>query len=114
MSFPKATVETAAAFVKLLVETGVLGQTMGPNQLECEDSFETLMPRAMRTVETFPGYHVPFREVWLQAMEVISVETRMRAVIDAVSAVPAAAVATVEQVTESVESVAPKRRRVAV
>ena len=50
-----------------------VGLPMGPNQLHCEDAFETLMPGAMHIVETFPGYQVPFRDVWLQAMEVVSV-----------------------------------------
>ena len=87
---------------------------IGPGQTDLEGSFE-LMGRACRGVEFFLGYEVPFRSTWLKALELVSVEARMRAVIDAVSEVPAAAApATVEVVTEPVEGATPRRRRVAV
>lgn len=114
MALPKASVEAAVAFVKLLVSTGVLGKVMGPGHTDLEDSFEKRMPKAMADVETFPGYEVPFRAVWLKAMELVSVEARMRAVIDAVSVAPEAAAATEELVTHPAEEPAPRRRRVAV
>lgn len=87
---------------------------MGPGQTDLEGSFEQLMDRAYRDVELFPGYEVPFRSTWLKAMEPVSVEARMRAVIDAVSEVPADAAATEELVTQSREELVPRRRRVAV
>ncbi|ABM96801.1 hypothetical protein [Methylibium petroleiphilum] len=114
MALPKTSVEAAVAFVKVLVSTGVLGKVMGPGQTDLEGSFEQLMEKAMVDVVDFPGYEVPFRSVWLKAMELVSVEARMRAVIDAVSEVPEAAVATVECVTKPVEEAAPRRRRAAV
>jgi len=114
MALPKTSVEAAVSFVKLLVSTGVLGKVMGPGQTDHEGSFEQLMDRAYRDVEFFPGYEVPFRSVWLKAMELVSVEARMRAVIDAVSEAPTAVAATEELVMEPVEESAPRRRRVAV
>ena len=87
---------------------------MGPGQTDLEGSFEQLMDRAYRDVEFFPGYEVPFRSTWLKALELVSVEARMRAVIDAVSMAPEAGPATEELVTDSVEEPAPRRRRVAV
>ena len=114
MALPKTSVEAAVAFVRVLVSTGVLGKVMGPGQTDLEGSFEQLMDRACRDVEFFPGYEVPFRSTWLKAMELVSVEARMRAVIDAVSMAPEAGPATEELVTDSVEEPAPRRRRVAV
>jgi hypothetical protein len=88
---------------------------MGPGQTDLEGSFEQLMDRAYWDVEFFPGYEVPFRSTWLKAMmELVSVEARMRAVIDAVSMAPEAGPATEELVTQSGEESAPRRRRVAV
>ena len=115
MALPKSSVEAAVAFVRILISTGVLGKVMGPGQTDLEGSFEQLMDRAYWDVEFFPGYEVPFRSTWLKAMmELVSVEARMRVVIDAVSMAPEAGPATEELVTDSVEEPAPRRRRVAV